>query len=207
MKDELPQPTAPTLYPALPTEGDGHAYRLQQITRIQADLTREAEKRAGLCKKYRRALNAVDGTDAALATTGAGLGIGGVCLLSTGVGIPLAVWLELGSLGCAGLCVIGKMAGRRLTHKYVKHRRIEAIARAKLNTISDIVSKSLADGQISDIEYRLVLDELQKFQDLKQEAHAKKAPSPESMDELRKKLLDEGRKEAIEELVKKLSSP
>ena len=207
MKDELEQPTAPPLYPTLPTEGDGHAYRLQQITRIQADLTREAEKRASLCKKYRRGLNVVDGTDVALATAGAMLGIGGVCLLSTVVAVPLAVGLELGSLGCAGLCVIGKGAGRRLTHKYVKHRRIETIARAKLNTISDIVSKSLADGNISDIEYRLVLDELRKFEDLKREAHDKKAPSPENMDELRKKLLAEGRKEALTELVKKLSSP
>ncbi len=207
MKDELEQPTAPPLYPTLPTEGDGHAYRLQQITRIQADLTREAEKRASLCKKYRRGLNVVDGTDVALATAGAMLGIGGVCLLSTVVAVPLAVGLELGSLGCAGLCVIGKGAGRRLTHKYVKHRRIETIARAKLNTISDIVSKSLTDGYISDIEYRLVLDELRKFKDLKREAYNQKAPPPENMDELRKKLLDEGRKEALAEIAKKLSSP
>ena len=210
------QPTAPPpegdknrLYPVLPTHDDenGHAYRLQQITRIQTELKREAEKRAGLCKKYKRGLNAVDVTDAALASVGAGLGVGGVAFLSTVVAIPLAVGLELGSLGCAGLCVIGKVAGRRLTHKYVKHRRIEAIARAKLNSISDIVSNALADGNISDVEYRLILDEVRKFEDLRRETRATKAPSRKNMDELRKKLLAEGRKEALEELVKKLRSP
>ena len=200
-------PTAPPrLYPAIPTEGNGNSYRLQQITRIQAELAREAEKRAGLCKKYKRGVNIVDGVDTTLVAVGAGFGVGGAALLSTIVAIPIALGLEFGSLGCAGLSVVGKVVGRRLTAKHDKHRHIEAIARAKLNTLSDIISKALVDGDISDAEYGLVLREVQKFETLKETARAKKAMPSENIDALKKQLLAESRKEALAELTKKLNS-
>ena len=193
------------LYPTLTNARNGHAYRLQEITRIQAELRQEADKRAGLCKKYKRSINTVDGIDAALVSIGAGLGVGGVGLLTTVVAIPVAIGLEAGSLGCAVLCAFGKVAGRRLTAKYVKHRRIETMARAKLNTISDIISKALADGSISEIEYNLVLSEVQKFEAMKREIRAKKAPT-ENIDELKKTLLAQGRREALDDIAKRLNT-
>jgi hypothetical protein len=175
------------------------------MTRIQAELRQEADKRAGLCKKYKRSVNAVDGVDATLVSIGAGLGIGGVGLLTTVVAIPVAIGLEAGSLGCAVLCAFGKVVGRRLTAKYDKHQRIETLARAKLNTISDIVSKALVDGNISDTEYNLVLAEVQKFEDMKREIRAKKAPA-ENIDELKKTLLAQGRREALDDITKRLNT-
>jgi hypothetical protein len=205
MKEATAPAEQPGLYPILPDAGNGHAYRLQEMTRIQAELRQEADKRAGLCKKYKRSVNAVDGVDATLVSIGAGLGIGGVGLLTTVVAIPVAIGLEAGSLGCAVLCAFGKVVGRRLTAKYDKHQRIETLARAKLNTISDIVSKALVDGNISDTEYNLVLAEVQKFEDMKREIRAKKAPA-ENIDELKKTLLAQGRREALDDITKRLNT-
>lgn len=204
MKDII-QATAPPLYPILPTEGDGHAYRLQQITRINRELQNEADKRASLRKKYRRAINGVDAADTVLISTGAALGIGGVGLLATIVAIPIAVGLEIGSLGCAGLGVIGKFVSRKLSSKYSKHQQIETMARAKLNTISGIISKALADGNISDIEYGVVLAEAQKFETMKRDARTKAAKRPQSGHELKNGLLDQDQKAALQELLKKLN--
>jgi hypothetical protein len=205
MREATAPAEQPGLYPTLPDAGNGHAYRLQEMTRIQAELRQEADKRAGLCKKYKRSVNAVDGVDATLVSIGAGLGIGGVGLLTTVVAIPVAIGLEAGSLGCAVLCAFGKVVGRRLTAKYDKHQRIETLARAKLNTISDIVSKALVDGNISDTEYNLVLAEVQKFEDMKREIRAKKAPA-ENIDELKKTLLAQGRREALDDITKRLNT-
>ncbi len=190
--------TAPPLYPTLPASG--HDYRIQEITRIQTELRQEASKRASLCKKYKRGINAVDSTDAALVVVGAGLSVGGIGLLASIIAVPIAVGLEAGSLGCAGLCVIGKAIGRKLTAKFDKHRRIETLARAKLNTISDVISQALTDGEISDTEYRMILAEVKKFEDMKREVRSKRKDNTPAIDmeELKKNLLAQGRKEALE---------
>ena len=53
--------------------------------------------------------------------------------------------------------------GRRLATKAKKHDEIRVLANSKLNTVADHVSTALKDGEISDREFRLVLDELAKY--------------------------------------------
>ena len=57
--------------------------------------------------------------------------------------------------------------------KVSKHEQTVAIAKSKLNTISDLVSKALKDNAISDQEFSIILAELEKFQKLKQEVRQK----------------------------------
>ena len=53
--------------------------------------------RATLYKKYKRGINALDGVDTALLTTGMDLGVGG---LSTVIAAPVVLGLEIAALGC-----------------------------------------------------------------------------------------------------------
>ena len=54
-----------------------------------------------------------------------------------------------------------------------KHEKIKTLAEVKLNTISDYVSKALEDDYISDEEYSLILNELVKFNEMKEEIRSK----------------------------------
>ena len=65
--------------------------------------------------------------------------------------------------------MIGRVVNRKLTLKSEKHEKIKTLAVVKLNTISDYVSKALEDGYISDDEYSLILNELGKFNEMKEE--------------------------------------
>ena len=48
-----------------------------------------------------------------------------------------------------------------------KHEKIYTLAQAKRNSVSELVSKALADKQISDVEFRIITREVEKYHELK----------------------------------------
>ena len=148
------------------------SYRLQEISQLKKRLEDEKDKRAELYKKYRRGVNVLDGVDTALLTVGMGMGVGGVGLLSTIIAAPVVLGLEITALTCGVLGVTGKFVGRRLAVKAQKHDEVRVLAESKLNTVANHVSTALLDGQISDDEFRLVIDEVAKYRQMKLEIRA-----------------------------------
>ena len=80
---------------------------------------------------------------------------------------PIVLALEIGSLACGAFGLVGKLISRKFEIKSKKHNEIRLLAEAKLNTISSYISAAVADGNIDDVEYKLILDELTKFGDMK----------------------------------------
>ena len=72
-------------------------------------------------------------------------------------------------VGAGVFSAVGRVVNRKLSLKAEKHKRIKTLAEAKLNMISDYVSKALEDDYISDDEYSLILNELTKFNEMKEE--------------------------------------
>ena len=195
MKQATAPPVNAPLYPELPagpaetqsvnnTPPDQY-FRLQEISRLRKHLEDEKDKRSQLYKKYRRRINAVDAADTALISASMGMGIGGVSLLTTVIAAPVVLGLEIAALGCGLLGVAGKFIGRRLSVKAKKHDEVRVLVESKLNTIADHVSRALTDGQISDEEFRLIIDEAQKYTQMKAEIRtgAQKAHAAVTLDE------------------------
>ena len=55
--------------------------------------------------------------------------------------------------------------------KTQKHYEIKTIGESKLNSIKNLISKALNDRQISEQEFKLFLDELDRYNDLKDKTH------------------------------------
>lgn len=184
----MKQPTAP-LYPELP---DG--YRLQKISEIEQTLIKERDIRQSLYKKYKRSINITDGVDTTLISVSVIMG-------GIGLAIPLMLPLEIAAMVCGitGVCV--KFIRRRLHSKAEKHYEIKVIAESKLNSVKDLISKALNDGQISEQEFTMVLDELERYNDLKDKARLKQTGMSEVE---RKKLIEEGRVQAVSAIQKKI---
>ena len=220
MKQATAPPVNAPLYPELPagpaetqsvnnTPPDQY-FPLQEISRLRKHLEDEKDKRSQLYKKYRRGINAVDAADTALISASMGMGIGGVGLLTTVIAAPVVLGLEIAALGCGLLGVAGKFIGRRLSVKAKKHDEVRVLAESKLNTIADHVSRALTDGQISDEEFRLIIDEVQKYTQMKAEIRtgAQKAHAAVTLDEETKNsLIQQGRDEARASLMEKLTGP
>ena len=189
----MKQPTAPNLYPELPIE-DGQNYRLQKISEIERTLINERDMRKSLYKKYKRCINITDGVDTGLISAS-------VILAGVGITVPIMLPLEIAAVvcGCMGVCV--KLVRRKLMSKTQKHYEIKTLGESKLNSIKDLISKALQDGQISESEFKMVLCELEKYNDLKDKAHTKQSGLSEAE---KKKLIEQGRMEAMNTIQKSL---
>ena len=148
--------------------GHDQTHRLNKINEIQKELKAENESRAVNYKKYSRALQIIDGMDGLfLVGSVTVLGVGAAGVVTNVVSLPVAGVM-------AGLGVLGKFATRKLRQKAKKHRDIMLIAESKLNTIMDHVMKATKDEHISDVEFKLVLDEMEKYNKLKSEIRSKR---------------------------------
>lgn len=144
-------------------------FRLQRIHDIQRRLELERSKQEELSDKYRRGLKVIDATESVLAASFLSLSTVSVVFLSTVVGAPAATIVEAVSLGAGILFIAGGLVRRNLKPRAEKHEKIKLLVDKKLNVISDLVSKALNDETITDEEYSLILTELNKFLEKKEE--------------------------------------
>ncbi|KAG1665133.1 hypothetical protein GQR58_018801 [Nymphon striatum] len=145
---------------------DGNSYRLSEIGEILKQLEQERDYRYGLSRKYRRGIKLINIADAALVAVTMGLGVVGVSLLSTIVGVPIVLVVEGIALGTGLLNIASKYANTKLTRKVEKHENIKILAETKLSDISIYMSKALDDNIISDSEYNVIADEFVKFREM-----------------------------------------
>ena len=190
MKENL-YPTVPT---APPFDDQGQGYRLQKINKIQAFLEKEVVTREALSKKYFRAARIVDNMDTVLIAITLGVGARGIGLLSTVVAPLVVILIEGVSLFTGLLSVVGRYSVKRSTSKAEKHKKIKTIASTKLNTIASHISKALSDNKVSDEEFQLILEELEKYKVMKEEVWSKTKKKVATKTE--ESLIERGRQEA-----------
>ena len=67
-----------------------------------------------------------------------------------------------------GLSSVGlAAASKRLDRKVTKHEKIYTLALAKHNSVSGLVSKALTGKRVSDVEFTIIIREVQKYHELK----------------------------------------
>ena len=188
------------LYPRLPTappiDDQGQGYRLQKIKEIQAFLEKEVTNRDALSKKYFRMARIVDNVDTDLIAKTLGGGAGCVALLTTIVAALIVVAIEGVSLFTGLLSIKGKYDVKKTTSKAEKHEKIKMIASTKLNTIALHISKALSDNKVTDEEFQMILEELEKYKVMKEEVRSKTRKKMAT--ETEESLIERGRQEACE---------
>jgi len=192
------------IYPNIPQSGDN--FRLQKTNDALGSLEKEVKHYENVRKNYKR-------TQSTFSKLSMGTGVVSVILGSSGLGTSLSgfgivVGVPLGALaGVFGLTSVGCAAvSKRLSKNVSKHDQTLAMARAKVNTIRDLVSKALKDNKISDEEFSLILSEVNKFEALKKEIRQKSRKEEEKNINMTK-LREEVREEILKELTKGANRP
>ena len=195
---ELPtireQPSAPVVNGG--ADGRGHSYRLKVITDVSKFLEEEINKRDAFSKKYFRISKVVNMIDNALITITIGAEGTGAVLLSTGVGAPFALALGIAEVVTGAISLIGNIFSKKATTKAEKHLKIKTLATAKLDTIATHVSKAMMDDFISDEEFKLIMEEMEKYKALKEDIRSKTKKKLKTEEE--ESLIEKGRQEARE---------
>ena len=195
---ELPtipkQPTAPIVNNG--SDDRGHSYRLKIIREVQNFLEEEIKNRDAFSKKYFRIAKVVNMIDNTLITITIGVEGTGAVLLSTGVGAPFALALGISGVVTGAVSLIGNIFSKKVTTKAEKHLKIKTLAMAKLDTIASHVSKAIMDDFISDEEFKLIMEEMNKYKALKEDIRSKTKKKLKTEEE--ESLIDKGRQEARE---------
>ena len=198
------------VYPELPTireipnapvvnggsDDRGHSYRLNIIREVQNFLEEEIKKREAFSKKYFRIAKVVNIVDNALITITIGVEGTGAILLSTGVGAPFALALGISGVVTGAISLIGNIFSKKATTKAEKYLKIRTLAAAKLDTITTHVSKALIDNFISNEEFNLIMEEMNKYKALKEEVRSNTKKKLKTEEE--ENLIEKGRQEARE---------
>jgi hypothetical protein len=191
--------SAPNAYDNLP-EGNqpAHTFRLHKINEILKILEAERNKRSSLAKKYQRGINVLTGLSYGCEVATIGLGTAGVALLTTVIATPVVIAMEGVVLGTGGISVVFNLVcDKVLSVKVQKHIRIMMLAESKINMIADHVSKALEDNHVSDEEFALILSELTKFNQMKDEIRTKTKTKID--DETKQSLIKQGKEQAVEQ--------
>ena len=187
-------PTAPVVNSG--ADDRGYGYRLKIIREVQNFLEEEIKKREAFSKKYFRIANIVNIVDNALIITTIGAEGTGAVLLSTGVGAPFALALGISGVITGAISLIGNIFSKKATTKAEKHLKIRTLAAAKLDTIASHISKALIDNFISNEEFNLIMEEINKYKALKEEIRSNTKKKLKTEEE--ESLIEKGRQEARE---------
>ena len=158
----------PQLYPMQElTQLNAEDFRLKKINDLLKELSDEVEHYRQVAKKYKRSHSMVHTSAVGLGSLSVGLSSGALATALTGFGIVASPALA----GVATLCGLGSVgfaaASKRLERKVIKHEKIYTVAQAKRNSVNELVSKALADKQISDVEFHIITREVEKYHELK----------------------------------------
>ena len=172
------------LYPTLPNRREnptapdvemehldvgGHSYRLKVISDVQKFLEEEITKRDAFSRKYFRIARITSNVDNVLITITLGAGVTGAAMLATVVAAPVVLGLEIGAAARGLISLLGNIVVKKTTIKAEKHLKISMLAKAKLDTIATHISEALMDNKISDDEFKLIMEELNKYKAMKEE--------------------------------------
>ena len=196
---ELPtnreQPTAPNVING-GSDDRGHSYRLKIIREVQEFLEGEIKNREAFSKKYFRIAKVVNMIDNALITITIGAEGTSAVLLSTGVGAPFALALGISGVVTGAVSLFGNIFSKKATTKAEKHLKIKTLATAKLDTIATHISKALTDDFISNEEFNLIMEEMNKYKALKEDIRNNTKKKLKMEEE--ESLIEKGRQEARE---------
>ena len=117
---------------------------------------------------------------------------------------PVVLGLEIGAATTGLMSLIGNFVVKKTTIKAEKHLKIKMLASAKLDTIASHISKAMMCNYISDEEFKLIMEELNKYKTMKEEirSNSKKKLKEEEEESLIEKERQEAR-ESFRKLVGK----
>ena len=190
------KPTAPEIELGEMGGNSGHLQRLKVISDVQKFLEEEISKHEAFSKKYFRIAKIVSNVDSVLVGITICAEGAGAILLATGAAAPIVLGLGISGVATGAISLLGNIVVKKTLLKAKKHLKIMMTASAKLDTIASHISKSLIDNHISDEEFKLIMEELNKYKAMKEEI--RNNTKKKLKEEEKESLIEIGRQEARE---------
>ena len=130
-----------------------------------------------------------------------------IAAFASGVGLPVGIPLSGTSLLLSLATVKTRKSFKTFTMKQEKHDSIKLLAQSNLDSIANIISQAMQDGDISPTEFHKVLQEVEKYCKLKADIRNQaKAKVKQITKEQGEELLEQGRKEGKEDFLRQIAN-
>ena len=172
------------------------------MSKTEAFFLDEIEVREQIAKNMRQFSTITGIVDTVLITLRVITGGISTAAFASGVGWPVGISLSGTSLLLSLATAITLNSFKIFTVKKEKHDAIKLLAQSKLDSIANIISQAMQDGDISPTEFHKVLQEVEKYCNIKADIRNQaKAKVKEITKEQREELLERGRKEVKEDFL------
>ena len=177
------------------------------MSEIETSFIDEIEVREHIAKRFKR-VNTITGTvNKGLITSTLITGRISIAAFPSGVGLPHGIDLTGTSLILSLATAITRLPFKIFTVKQEKHDAIKPLVQAKLDSISNMISQAMQDGDISPTEFHKVLHEVQKNRKLEADIRNQaKARVKQTTKEQREKILQQSRKKCKEDFLRKITN-
>ena len=195
----------PDLNPLAPQEPQ--SCQLNKLSKIELYFLNEIEVREQIAKKMKR-FNTITGiVDKGLITAIMITGGISIAAFASGLGLSVGIALSGTSLLLSLATAMIQKSFKIFTVKQEKHNSIKLLAQSKLDSITNIISQAMQDGDISPSEFPKVLQEIEKYRKLKADIRNQaKAKVKEITEEQGEEILEERRKEGKENFLGKIAN-
>ena len=147
---------------------DQTKFRLNEINKIKDYFNSEIKERKAISKKLSKYIVVFDYADTIFITLSASFGTLSIISHATVAGIPI-------DLAGASLTVVFSLTTRIVKKllnvtgkKKKKHNEIFMLAKSKLNSIETLMSQALIDLDISFEEFKTIVNEKEKYEQMKE---------------------------------------
>ena len=163
---------------------------------------------AGGRQKKKKRLNTIIGiVDTGLVTSAVIAGGSSISAFASSAGLPVGAALGGIRVVLSLLTVATRKFSRGQTVKQGKHDAIMLLTQSKLDSIADIISQAMQDGDISPTEFHKVFQEREKYRKLKADIRNRtKAKVKQIEKEQREEILEQGRKEGKEIFLRQIAN-
>ena len=183
-------------------------YRLNKLIEIEAYFLNKIEVREQIAKEMKR-FNTITGVvDTGLITSMVITGGISIVALASAVVLPVGIALGGTNLLLSLATAITWKSFKIFTVKQEKDDAIKLLAQSQLESIANIISQAMQDGDISPTEFHKVLQEVEKYPKLKADIRnqAKAKITKQITKTQREELLKQGIKEGKEDFLRKIAN-
>ena len=188
------------MYPNLNTAlSNKQQFRLNRINDIKDYFVAEIKERELMSKRLSKYIASFDYFDKSLIVLSVTTGSISIASFATVIGAPVGIMSASCSLAFSITTGFVKKFLKTIRNKKKKHNKIVMLARSKLNSIENKISKALMDNEISHEDFETIINEEKKYRELKESI---RMMNSHRSDAEKVNLIEEGKKIGINEAIK-----
>ena len=191
----------PNIYPNLHANiSNEQQFRLSNINEIKDYFLAEIRERELISKNLSKYIASLDYFDKSLNVLSILSGSISIASFATVIGAPAGIIGASCGLTFSITSGFIKKFLKTTRNKKKKHNKIVMLARSKLNSIENKISKALMDNEISHEDFETIINEEKKYRELKESI---RMMNSHRSDAEKVSLIEEGKKIGINEVIKR----